>query len=174
MRQDWFWSLKLSLLRLESTGFQPVSQPKVPRFVWSSDCASMRSRGCTAVLELLATSARAIIIAADPGRRARRRGLPGGAAQEKIDVREIFGLVRFYTDDYLPVVFFTKRDYLFAFGHRLHANYRRAFIGSQLRHSGFSLASIEFQPIGLPSVLQSAWSAVSARYSGRSTGQPDV
>src|ERR1035437_1271747 len=96
-------------------------------------------RGCTAVLELLATSARAIIIAADPGRRARRRGLPGGAAQEKIDVREIFGLVRFYTDDYLPVVFFTKRDDLFAFGHRPHANYRRPFIGSQLRHSGFSL-----------------------------------
>src|SRR5665811_970222 len=64
----------------------------------------MRSRGCTAVLELLATPARAIIIAADPGRRARFRGLPGGAAQEKIDVREIFGLVRFYTDDYLPVV----------------------------------------------------------------------
>jgi hypothetical protein len=59
----------------------------------------MRSRGCTAVLELLATPARAIIIAADPGRRARCRG----AAQEKIDVREIFGLVRFYTDDYLPV-----------------------------------------------------------------------
>src|ERR1019366_2228920 len=99
----------------------------------------MRSRGCTAVLELLATPARAIIIAADPGRRARSRGLPGGAAQEKIDVREIFGLVRFYTDDYLPVVFFTKRDDLFAFGHRLHTNYRRPFIGSQLRHSGFSL-----------------------------------
>src|SRR5450759_2383677 len=99
----------------------------------------MRSRGCTAVLELLATPARTIIIAADPGRRARRRGLPGGATQEKIDVREIFGLVRFYTDDYLPVVFFTKRDDLFAFGHRLHANYRRPFIGSQLRHSGFSL-----------------------------------
>src|SRR5674476_1411868 len=99
----------------------------------------MRSRGCTAVLELLATPARAIIIAADPGRRARCRGLPGGAAQEKIDVREIFGLVRFYTDDYLPVVFFTKRDDLFAFGHRPHANYRRPFIGSQLRHSGFSL-----------------------------------
>src|ERR1035437_6557410 len=96
-------------------------------------------RCCTAVLELLATSAWAIIIAADPGRRARRRGLPGGAAQEKIDVREIFGLVRFYTDDYLPMVFFTKRDDLFAFGHRLHTNYRRPFIGSQLRHSGFSL-----------------------------------
>src|SRR5665647_3227975 len=91
----------------------------------------MRSRGCTAVLELLATPARAIIIAADPGRRARCRGLPGGAAQEKIDVREIFGLVRFYTDDYLPVVFFTKRDDLFAFGHRPHANYRRPLIGSQ-------------------------------------------
>src|ERR1039458_8800014 len=58
----------------------------------------MCSKGCTAVLELLATPARAIIIAADPGRRARSRGLPGGAAQEKIDVREIFGLVRFYTD----------------------------------------------------------------------------
>src|SRR5664280_1638377 len=55
----------------------------------------MCSKGCTAVLELLATPARAIIIAADPGRRARSRGLPGGAAQEKIDVREIFGLVRF-------------------------------------------------------------------------------
>src|SRR5664279_1904920 len=99
----------------------------------------MRSRGCTAVLELLATPARAIIIAADPGRRARCRGLPGGAAQEKIDVREIFGLVRFYTDNYLPVVFFTKRHDLFAFGHRPHANYRRPFVGSQLRHSGFSL-----------------------------------
>src|ERR1019366_4978073 len=104
---------------LESTEFQPVSQLYFPRFAWSSVCASIRSRGCTAVLELLATPARAIIIAADPGRRARRRGLPGGAAQEKIDVREIFGLVRFYTDDYLPMVFFTKRDDLFAFGHRL-------------------------------------------------------
>jgi len=52
----------------------------------------MRSRGCTAaVLELLATPARAIIIAADPGRRARHRGFPDGAAQEKIDVREISG-----------------------------------------------------------------------------------
>src|SRR5450755_2039961 len=81
----------------------------------------------------------AIIIAADPGRRARCRGLPGGAAQEKIDIREIFGLVRFYTDDYLPVVSCTKRDDLFAFGHRPHANYRRPFVGSQLRHGGFSL-----------------------------------
>src|ERR1035437_8838704 len=85
---------------LESTEFQPVSQLYFPRFAWSSDCASMRSRGGTAVLELLATPARAIIIAADPGRRARCRGLPGGAAQQKINVREIFGLVRFYTDDY--------------------------------------------------------------------------
>src|ERR1035437_6114508 len=91
------------IVDLESTESQPVSQLYFPRFAWSSDCASMRSRGCTAVLELLATPARAIIIAADPGRRARCRGLPGGAAQEKIDVREIFGLVRFYTDDYLPV-----------------------------------------------------------------------
>src|SRR5664279_3889766 len=99
----------------------------------------MCSKGCTAVLELLATPARAIIIASDPGRRARSLGLSGGSAQEKIDVREIFGLVRFYTDDYLPVVSFTKRDDLFAFGRRLHANYRRPFIGSQLRHSGFSL-----------------------------------
>src|SRR5450759_4166648 len=127
------------MLVLESTESQPVSQLYFPRFAWSSDCASMRSRGCTAVLELLATPARAIIIAAGPGCRARSRGLPGGAAQEKINVREIFGLVRFYTDDYFPVVFFTKRDDLFAFGHRLHANYRRPFIGSQLRHSGFSL-----------------------------------
>src|ERR1035441_4194429 len=95
----------------------------------------MRSRGCTAVLELLATPAGAIIIAADPARCVSSRGHPGGAAQEKIDVREIFGLVRFYTDDYLPVVFFTKRDDLFAFGHRPHANYRRPFIGSHLRHS---------------------------------------
>ena len=55
-----------------------------------------------------------------------------GAAQEMIDVREIFGLVRFYADDYLPVVSFTKRDDLFAFGHRPHANYRRPFVGSQL------------------------------------------
>src|SRR5664279_2096971 len=62
---------------LESTEFQPLSQPQVPRFAWSSDCASMRSRGGTAVLELLATPARAVIIAADPGRRARCRGLPG-------------------------------------------------------------------------------------------------
>src|ERR1017187_6413772 len=99
----------------------------------------MCSKGCTAVLELLATPARAIIIAADPGRRARSRGLPGGAAQEKIDVREIFGLVRFYTADYFPVGFFTKRHDLFPFGPRLHPNYRRPFIGSQLRHSGFSL-----------------------------------
>ena len=51
--------------------------------------------------------------------------------------------IRLYADDYLPVVTFTKRDDLFAFGHRPHANYRRL-------------------------------SAVSARYSGRSTGQPDV
>jgi hypothetical protein len=51
----------------------------------------MRSRGCTAVLELLATPARAIIIATDPGCRARCRGFREGAAQEKIDVREIFG-----------------------------------------------------------------------------------
>src|ERR1035437_679295 len=50
---------------LESTEFQPVSQLYLPRFAWSSDCASIRSRGCTAVLELLATPARAIIIAAD-------------------------------------------------------------------------------------------------------------
>src|ERR1039458_10313837 len=99
----------------------------------------MCSKGCTSVLELLATPARAIIIAADPGRRARSRGLPGGGAQEKIDVGEIFGLVRFYADYYLPVVFFTKGDDFFAFGHRLHANYRRPFIGSQLGHSGFSL-----------------------------------
>src|SRR5450755_4553670 len=99
----------------------------------------MRLRSCTAVLELLATPARAIIIAADPGRRARSWGLPGGAAEEKFDVREIFGLVRFYTDDYLPVVSFTKRDDLFAFGHRPHANYRRPFVGSQLRHGAFSL-----------------------------------
>jgi hypothetical protein len=48
-------------------------------------------------------------------------------------------LVRLYTDDYLPVVSFTKRDDLFAFGHRPHANYRRPFVGSQLRHFGFSL-----------------------------------
>jgi hypothetical protein len=73
----------------------------------------VRSKGCTAVLELLATPARAVIVAADPGRRARCRGL-GEAAQEKTDVREIFGLVRFDTDDYLPVVSFTKRDDLFA------------------------------------------------------------
>src|ERR1019366_1257247 len=99
----------------------------------------MRSRGGTAVLELLATPARAVIIASDPGCRARCRGLPGGAAQEKIDVREIFGFVRFDTDDYLPVVSFTKPDDLFAFGHRPHANYRGPFVGSQLRHSGFSL-----------------------------------
>ena len=79
---------------------------------------SMRLRGCTTVLELLAASARAIIIAADLGRRGRCRGLAGKAAQEKINVREIFGLVRFYTDDYLPVVSFTKRDDLFVFGHR--------------------------------------------------------
>src|ERR1700693_468871 len=101
----------------------------------------MGSRDCTAVLELLATPTRAIIIAADPGRRARCRGLPGGAAQEKIDVREIFGLVRLYADEYLPVVSFTKRDDLFAFGHCPHANYRRPFVGSQLRHSGFSLGA---------------------------------
>jgi hypothetical protein len=99
----------------------------------------MGSRGCAAVFELFATPARAIIIAADPRRHASVRRLPGEAAQEKIDVREIFGLVRFYTDDYLPVVSFTKRDDLFAFGHRSHANYRWPFIGSQLRHSGFSL-----------------------------------
>src|SRR5664280_1441605 len=123
----------------------------------------MRSRGCTAVLELLAAPARAIIIPADPGRRARCLGLPGGTAQEKIDVREIFGLVRFDTDDYLPVMSFTKRDDLFAFGHRPHANDRGPFVGSQLRHCGFSLASVEFQPIGLSSVPQSSWSAVSAR-----------
>ena len=90
----------------------------------------MRSRGCTAVLELLATPARAIIIAADPGSRARCRGFRDGAAQEKSDVGEIFGLVRFYTDDYLPVVSFTKRDDLFAFGHRPHANDRGPFIRS--------------------------------------------
>src|ERR1039457_326147 len=99
----------------------------------------MCSKGCTAVLELLATPARAIIIAADPGRRARSRGFPGGAAQEKIDVRESFGLVRCYTDAYLPVVSFTKRDDLLAFAHRPHATYRRRFVGSQLRHGGFSL-----------------------------------
>src|SRR5260370_11312878 len=39
----------------------------------------------------------------------------------------------------LPVVSFTKRDDLFTFGHRPHANYRRPFVGSHLRHSGFSL-----------------------------------
>src|ERR1017187_8002240 len=110
----------------------------------------MCSKGCTAVLELLATPAPAIIIAAAPGRRARSRGLPGGAAQEKIDVREIFGLVRFYTDDYLPVVSFTKRDDLFAFGHRPHANYRRPFVGSRSeseRSSGWSgsIPTITFQ-----------------------------
>src|ERR1035437_46183 len=124
----------------------------------------MRSRGCTAVLELLATPARAIIIATDPGRRARSRGLPGGAAQEKIDVREIFGLVRFYTDDYFPVVFFTKRDDLFAFGHRLHTNYRRPVYRIPTSPFWILLASIEFQPIGWPQAPQSAWSAVSARY----------
>src|ERR1035438_317562 len=101
----------------------------------------MRSRGGTAVLEPLATPARAIIIAADPGRRARCRGLAGGAAQQKINVREIFGLVRFYTDDYLPVVSFTKRDDLFAFGHGPHANYRGPFVGSYLRHSEIGRAS---------------------------------
>src|ERR1019366_1465202 len=99
----------------------------------------MRSRGCTAVLELLATPARAIIIAADPGCRARGRGLHGGPAQERGDAPVTFGLVRFYAEDCLPVVSFTKRDDLFAFGHRPHANYRRPFVGSQLRHSGFSL-----------------------------------
>src|SRR5665811_2368002 len=51
----------------------------------SSDCASMRSRGGTAVLELLATPARAIIIAADPGRHARYRGVPrrGRAGEDR-------------------------------------------------------------------------------------------
>jgi hypothetical protein len=88
----------------------------------------MRSRGCTAVLELLAAPARAIVIAADPGRRARFRGFADRTAQEKIDVREIFGLVRFDADDYLPVMSFTKRDDLFAFGHRPHANYRGPFV----------------------------------------------
>src|ERR1035441_3961616 len=102
----------------------------------------MGSRGCTAVLELLATPARAIIIAADPGRGARSRGLPGGAAQEKIEVREIFGLVRLYTDDYLPVVSFTKCDDLFAFGHRPHANYHRPFIGSQSEEHTSELQSL--------------------------------
>src|SRR5260370_11384345 len=116
----------------------------------------MGSRGCTAVFELLATPARAIIIAADPGCRARCRGLPGGATQEKIDVREIFGLVRFYTDDYLPVVFFTKRDDLFAFGHRPHANYRRPFVGSQLRHSRFSLRVSNSSLSAWPPFLQPA------------------
>src|SRR5450759_805754 len=134
----------------------------------------MRSRGCTAVLELLATPARAIIIAADPGLRARCRGLPGGAAQEKIDVREIFGLVRFYTDDYLPGgVFHKARRSL-----RLWASSARELPQAVCRIPTsplwILLASIEFQPIGLPSVPQSAWSAVSARYSGRSTGQPNV
>src|ERR1039458_7274887 len=117
----------------------------------------MCSKGCTAVLELLATPARAIIIAADPGRRARSRGFPGGAAQEKIDVREIFGLVRFYTDDYLPVVSFTKRDDLFAFGHRPHANYRRPFVGSQLRHGGFSLSGCSPSPVTRFQALSSCW-----------------
>jgi hypothetical protein len=97
---------------LESTEFQLV----------------MRSRGCTAVLELLAAPARAIVIAADPGRRARFRGFADGTAQENIDVREIFGLVRFDANDYLPVMSFTKRDDLFAFGHRPHANYRGPFV----------------------------------------------
>jgi len=36
------------------------------------------------------------------------------------------------------------------------------------------LESTEFQPIRQPWVPQSAWSGVSARYSGRSTGRPDV
>ena len=44
------------------------------------------------------------------------RGLSGEGAQEKIDVGEIFGLVRFDADDSLPVVFFTKGDDLFALG----------------------------------------------------------
>ena len=35
-----------------------------------------------------------------------------------------------------PVVSFTKRDDLFAFAHRPHANDRRPFVGSQLRHFG--------------------------------------
>src|ERR1039458_4133790 len=45
----------------------------------------MCSKGCTAVLELLAAPARAIIIAADPGRRARSRGLRGGAADGAVN-----------------------------------------------------------------------------------------
>src|ERR1019366_1630578 len=100
-------------------------------------------------------------------------GLLGGAAQEKIDVREIFGLVRFYTDDYLPVVFFKARRSL-----RLWASSARELPQAVYRipTSPFwiLLESIEFQPIGLPSVPQSAWSAVSARYSGRSTCQSNV
>src|SRR5260370_32477399 len=135
----------------------------------------MRSRGCTAaVLELLATPARAIIIAADPGRRARRRGLPGGAAQEKIDVREIFGLVRLYADDYLASgVFHKARRSL-----HLWASSARELPQAVCRipPSPFwiLLASIKFQPIGSPSVPQPAWSPASARYSGRSTWQPNA
>jgi endoglucanase len=38
----------------------------------------------------------------------------------------------------------------------------------------YALESTEFPPISRPSIPSSAWSAVSARYSGRSTGQPGV
>src|ERR1035437_9242958 len=123
----------------------------------------MRSRGCTAVLELLATPARAIIIAADPGRRAGEDRCP----------RDLRGGPVLYRRLPSSGVFHKARRSL-----RLWASSARELPQAVYRipTSPFwiLLASIEFQPTGLPSVPQSAWSAVSARYSGRSTGQPDA
>src|SRR5665811_2079773 len=136
----------------------------------SSDCASMRSRGGTAVLELLATPARAIIIAADPGRHARYRGVPrrGRAGEERYPRDLRVGPVLYRR---LPSsgVFHKARRSL-----RLWASSARELPQAVCRIPTspwwILLESIDLQPIGLPQVPQSSWSAVSARYSGRSTG----
>src|SRR5450759_3398926 len=124
----------------------------------------MRSRGCTAVLELLATPARAIIIAADPGRRARCRWAPrrGRAGEDRCPRDLRVGPVLYRR---LPSngVFHKARRSLRLWASSAHELPQAVY---RIPTSPFwiLLANIEFQPIGWPRVPQSSWSAVSARY----------
>src|ERR1039457_5245607 len=104
----------------------------------------MASRGSTAVLELLATPARAIIIAADPGRAGEDRGprdlRVGPALYRRLPSSGVFHKVRR-----------SLRLWASSVRELPQAVYR-------IPTSPFwiLLASIEFQPIGLPQVPQSS------------------
>ncbi len=138
------------------------------------DCASLRSRGCTAVLELLATPARAIIVAGRSWAPGEVSGAPprdragGYQCPRDLRVRPVLYLR-------LPssgVFHKTPRSL------RLWASSARELPQAVYRipTSPFWILfpSIEFQLIGFPSVPQSGWSAGVLDTRTRATGQPTL